>query len=124
MTYPGNKASWVLKAVWFLSIAFVGYLSLAPRVEIPCQFSGADKLAHCLAYAWLAGLPIFALGKRELAFLGATLMLPFGIGLEVAQAYVPGREFSVADMIADAAGVVLGMIVAGYVKQQIHIDND
>jgi len=45
----------------------------------------------------------------------AFLMVPLGIGLEFAQRHVPGRDFSIADMIADSVGVALGIVVARYV---------
>ncbi len=43
-------------------------------------------------------------------------MIPFGIGLEYAQDFVPGRFFSVADMVANGTGVVLGMALGKYFK--------
>ena len=43
-------------------------------------------------------------------------MIPFGIGLEYAQDFVHGRFFSVADMIANGTGVVLGMALGKHVK--------
>jgi VanZ family protein len=118
MNYPKNIMKWIVQPVWFISIVLVGYLSLTPRIEIPYPFSGADKLAHCLAYAWLAILPFFGFARVRAAFTGALLMVPLGIGLEFAQRHVPGRDFSIADMIADSAGVVLGIVVARYVKKR------
>jgi len=56
MNYLRNITKWIIQIVWFFSIVLIAWLSLAPRIEIPYQFSGADKLAHCLAYAW-AGNP-------------------------------------------------------------------
>jgi VanZ family protein len=108
---------WIITVVWFFSIVLVGWLSLTPRIEIPYQFSGADKLAHCLAYAWLAILPFFAFARMRAALAEAFLMVPLGIALELAQRYIPGRDFSVADMIANSVGVALGIIIARYVAR-------
>jgi VanZ family protein len=110
-----NITKWIIQVVWFFSIVLIAWLSLAPRIEIPYQFSGADKLAHCLAYAWLAILPFFGCASMRAALTEAFLMVPIGIGLEFAQRHVPGRDFSVADMIADSVGVALGIVVARYV---------
>jgi len=109
---------WTIQSAWVISIILVVCLSLTPRIEIPYQFTGADKLAHCLAYAWLAILPLFAFERMRAAFTGAFLMVPLGIGLEFAQRHVPGRDFSVLDIVADNAGVALGIVAAGYVKNK------
>jgi VanZ family protein len=117
MNGPKNMMKWIVQPVWFISIIIVVSLSLTPRIEIPYHFSGADKLAHGLAYAWLAVLPFFGFARMAAAFTGAFLMVPLGIGLEFAQRHVPGRDFSIADIIADCAGVVLGIVVARHVKK-------
>jgi len=109
---------WTIQAVWVISILLVGCLSLMPRMDIPCRFTGADKLAHGLAYAWLAILPFFGFARMRAAFTGAFLMVPLGIGLEFAQRHVPGRGFSILDMVANCVGVALGIVAAGYVKNR------
>jgi VanZ family protein len=117
MNYLKNIPKWIIQAVWLFSIVLIACLSLAPRIEIPYQFSGADKLAHCLTYAWLAILPFFGSASMRAALTQAFLMVPLGIALELAQRYIPGRDFSVADMIANSVGVALGIIIARYVAR-------
>lgn len=109
---------WSVKAAWFISMAFVARLSLMPAVDMPQLFPGADKIAHCLAYGWLAVLPFFGFEKMRAAFVGAVLMLPYGIILELAQEHVPGREFSFGDIAADGVGVFLGMVAARCLKER------
>lgn len=102
---------------WFLSIILISYLSLTPPVQIPYEFRAADKLGHFLAYLWLGTLPFFGFVRLRVASTGALLMILLGVGLEFAQAYVPGRNFSVADMAADCAGVVSGIFLAKKTKR-------
>ncbi|MFH1975369.1 MAG: VanZ family protein [Pseudomonadota bacterium] len=109
---------WAVQPAWFLSIILVSYLSLTSSIEMPYEFSGADKLGHFLAYTWLAALPFLGFARTRAAFTGAFLMVPLGIGLEFAQLHVPGRNFSVADMIADCAGVALVIFVANHIKKK------
>jgi len=109
---------WIVQLSWFLSIILVSYLSLIPRIQIPYEFSGADKLGHFLAYLWLGILPFFGFSRLGPAFAGALLMILLGIGLEFAQDYVPGRNFSVADMAADCAGVISGIFLAKHIKKR------
>lgn len=123
MRNPENTMKWTVKIAWFISMILVGYLSLTPYIDIPCPFSGTDKIVHLLGYAWLAILPFFAFAKTGTAFTGAFLMVPLGIGLEFAQRYVPGREFSIPDMMANSAGVVSGIVLARYAAKGRRIIN-
>jgi len=113
-----NRTNGTVTWLWFMSMALVAYLSLSPPPKTAPPFKDVDKIAHCLAYAWLAALPFFGLRRMRAAWVGALLMIPFGVALEVAQLQVPGRDFSIADMVADGAGVMLGMAAARYVKER------
>ena len=108
---------WIVQYSWFLSIILVSYLSLTPLIQVPYEFIGADKLGHFLVYLWLGILPFFGFARLRVAFTGALLMILLGAGLEFAQAYVPGRNFSVADMAANCAGVVAGIFLAKQTKK-------
>ncbi|MCF8128018.1 MAG: VanZ family protein [Deltaproteobacteria bacterium] len=107
---------WIL-ILWIASVATVIYLSLTPRIDFPYDFSNADKVYHMLAYLWLAVLPFFAFPSPKAALAGTIGMIPLGAGLEIAQHYVPGRSFSLADMAANALGVFLGLWLARYAKR-------
>jgi VanZ family protein len=98
--------------VWIVSVAMVIYLSLYPSLEIPYDFIDADKIVHLLAYLWLAALPFFAFQVPKTALSSALCMVPLSIGLEIAQYYVPGRCFSVADLVANCLGVMIGIWLA------------
>jgi VanZ family protein len=90
---------------WAL-VALIVWLSLTPRppsINIP----QGDKLGHFLAYGtvmfWFAQLYL-----RTGVRLGYALgFVALGVALEFVQAHV-GRDFEVADMVADAIGVTLG----------------
>jgi VanZ family protein len=75
---------------------------------------GLDKWLHVLAYATLAGALGYAglatgerLDRRALALvcLGA---VAYGVGIELVQAMLPERGFSVVDMVANGIGAALG----------------
>ncbi len=75
---------------------------------------GIDKLAHILAYGVLAAATFFAFNKRwksERPFLAVIITtvfcLFFGITDEIHQSFVPGREVSLLDLMADGAGAAL-----------------
>ena len=91
---------------WCL-IAAVIYLSLTPappKMDMPA----GDKIGHVLAYTvlmfWFSQI-YYARRSRVLIALGFVLL---GISLEFLQGLGGERQFEVADMIANTAGVMIG----------------
>jgi VanZ family protein len=101
-----------LVVMWMVSIAAISYLSLIPKIEFPLDFENADLVYHFLAYIWLSVLPFFSFPREKTAWVSALLMFPLGIGLEIAQIFVPGRFFSPMDIGANSVGVTLGLCCA------------
>jgi VanZ family protein len=97
---------WASRIVLLLTLAFVTWQSLTP-ITPSSNVPYADKIMHAIAYAGVAGLMVWS-GLRSvvIAILGATL---WGAGIEIAQAVMAlGREGSLADGFANAAGAALG----------------
>jgi VanZ family protein len=93
---------------WLL-IAAVVYLSLTPappKMEVPV----GDKIGHVLAYSvlmfWFSQI-YYAARSRALIAVGFVLL---GITLEFLQGLGGERQFEVADMIANTAGVAIGWV--------------
>ena len=91
-------------------VGFVWYLSLTttpPEIDLVPAFN--DKVGHLIAYAWLmfwfgnlyhnAGARLFYAG----------LFISMGIGLEFLQAVGQVRQFEYYDMLANSAGVFVGV---------------
>ena len=104
-----------LRRVWrgigIVLILVVIWLSLTPHpVEIPVE--QGDKLGHFAAYGtlmfWFAQLD--ARHRNRLAYAAGFVAL--GVGLEFVQGLTDYRTFEVADMVANAIGVLLGWISA------------
>ncbi|WP_158055534.1 VanZ family protein [Halorussus halophilus] len=81
----------------------------------PFGVFGLDKWLHGLAYAGLGAAVAYALQADKhlpravgIAFVVA---VAYGVFIEFAQAPIPERHFSVADMLADAVGAALGVVV-------------
>lgn len=96
---------------WALAV-FIVWGSLTPSPpSLDMGFAQADKLEHFLAYCslmfWFAQL--YARNPVRLAY--AVGFVALGVALEFVQAHV-GRDFELADMAADAAGVALGWAAA------------
>jgi hypothetical protein len=50
-------------------------------------------------------------GRRAIV-IAATVAVALGVGIEVVQTVIPGRTFEVGDIVANAVGVLLGLVVA------------
>ncbi len=98
--------------VVYLAVIFVG--SSFPKLpEPPGGFS--DKTAHATEYAVLGLLLARAIAGRGWLSLtlpcvaGAVVVATlYGVSDEYHQLFVPGRQFDVRDMMADATGAFLG----------------
>lgn len=94
---------WV--ALSLLALFVLSVLSLVP-LPAPTSVAGNDKLLHVVAWG-LAVLPAaVALGLRVLPL--AALFLAWSVAIEFLQPLV-GRFFDVADMLANALGLGLGV---------------
>lgn len=104
-----HRRLWLILG-WLL-VLLVVYLSLTPNpIQVPV--AEGDKLGHVLAYGtlmiWFANL--YASTARRIAF--ALGFVATGVALEFVQRWTGYRSFELADMIADAAGVAVGWVLA------------
>ncbi len=85
----------------------VGVLYLLPEGGPPGDWQ-IDKLAHFAAFAAI-GLATWPATRSTGAFAGILLTsCVLAIGLEFVQAYVPGRDSSLLDVLANIAGLAVG----------------
>jgi VanZ family protein len=92
---------------FYAAVAFVGALSLVPGGALP-PTQVSDKLEHLLAYAalGLAGGATARNGHRAVcSILG---IIAFGAMIEILQMFSPGRYAEVGDVLANAAGALIG----------------
>lgn len=108
-----------LPAILWALLIFVA--SSIPNVTLPdLKFAPSDKIIHTLAYAVLCGLIERAFARQtkfpRLASwrLGVAVLLTiiYGVTDEFHQSFVPNRDASVLDLVADSLG---GLLFVGYV---------
>jgi len=109
--------SWAPALAW-VAITFV--VSHQPVVVIP--FGAPDYLAHAINYGVLGVLLVWALAGGQwpavtgpLLASAVVLAVVLGIADEFHQSFIPGREATVRDVIADAVGACAGACVAAMV---------
>jgi VanZ family protein len=101
-------------AVGVLLVAAICILSLMPESgeQDATRPEGTDKVEHVLAYGllmfWFAHLEPEKRGRIRLA----VGIMGMGVALECLQGLIGHREFSVADLAANAVGIAIGWIAA------------
>lgn len=104
---PHWRRAWAW--LWALQLLVVGVAALSPGDVAP-TLSPSDKIDHLLAFAVLAATGMLAFRRQPSSLLVvAGALIAYGAGIELAQMHVPGRQGSFADLLADAAGVALGL---------------
>lgn len=93
-----------------LALLIITSLALTPTPG-DVQQSINDKLGHTLAFLLLAFLvhaswPLIKFNWRQVSAL-----LGYGLALEIAQYFIPNRDFSMLDMLADFAGIALYILL-------------
>lgn len=92
--------------LWFLFL-FVLFMSLKPW-SIDTGIEVNDKLGHALAYFALTFNCSLVFGSAKHLRIVLYLFL-FGILIELLQGWIPGRERSGYDLLANLTGIMLGM---------------
>lgn len=90
-----------------LSAVAILYLATTPGTDL-LPPSPSDKLNHLVAFMELTLLARLGWPQARVSSV-LILLLGYGVAIEIIQWPLPYREFSVADMVADAAGIALGL---------------
>jgi VanZ family protein len=95
--------------VFFVYAGVVALTSLYPGSNESVEH--LDKVVHLLVYYIFAvfGYRMLA-NKRHYLYICLGIIVYSGL-IELGQSYIPGREMSALDLLANIAGVALGVIV-------------
>ncbi|MCK4777266.1 MAG: VanZ family protein [Actinomycetia bacterium] len=102
-------ASWLFVAGW---MGLIFYLSSQPAEDIPSFMP--DYLAHGIEYFILAALLVnsFQITPKlthNIHINCFIITFLYGISDEIHQVFIPTRTFSIIDIAADAAGVIIAI---------------
>ena len=109
-TAPERRALW--RALLAVLLAVITWLALSPAP--PKTFTtGWDKSNHALAFASLAFSGVWGVWPRPRQWVWLVIALVgYGIGIEIAQSFLPPREADWRDVVADSVGIALGLLLA------------
>ncbi|WP_417529966.1 VanZ family protein [Marinobacter lipolyticus] len=100
------------RPLWQLAllISVIAILYLATTSQpYPLPSSPNDKINHLIAFTELTILARLGWPRMPGIWLVVGLCL-YGLAIELVQSQLPYREFSMADLIADAAGIAIGLL--------------
>ena len=107
-----------LGLAWLVLAACIAAGCFTPAHRLPTWLPN-DKLLHFGAYFALAFPMAFVTQSWSRLLLIAIGLSIAGFLIEIVQRYIPGRDSSIADMVANTGGVVMG-IGAGYMCLALH----
>jgi len=110
-----NFFAWMPTIIWGTMVLLFSVLPM--KSGLPLTVGYFDKMAHFFEYTLLSFLVLRGIyrtgGGLTLQNMLLILILAggYGILMELVQQFVPGRQASVADVIANVAGIVFGIIL-------------
>lgn len=108
---------WRILALAWMATIFL--LSSQPSLPTPDLFDGQDKIEHFLAYGLLGillsrSLGIVKHGAWKQVILVTALTTLYGISDEFHQSFVPGRDASSWDVLADGMGALMAAVMLSW----------
>jgi VanZ family protein len=118
-----KRSALTLWGPFLLALAFVFYLSSLS--EVPGARYFWDKLLHTVGYAGIGVLAMRAFhggfGRPRLlpTILAGIAVVGWGISDEFHQSFVPGRDASALDVVADAVGFLTAVVILTIVPERV-----
>ena len=110
--------AWMPVFVWACVIFFLSVLPFKKEAPSFTLFVHFDKIGHFLEYAVLSVLMVRGLrhdlrGFSRAGMFGFTLISAgaYGIVLELAQRFIPGRDPGVGDAVMNICGTLAGLFI-------------
>lgn len=102
----GHLIAWPAVIAWMGALFF---LSSLPSLPETLPFDFGDKIEHAVAFGILGCFLAFAhlpypLGSLNRVILVTVLVVAYGMSDEFHQSFVPGRDASATDVVADGIG--------------------
>ncbi len=104
--------------LFFITLLTIMYLATTTNTQLAVVQSMWDKANHFAAFFTLYILLSLAFKDLAIAY-KISLLLGFGMLIEIVQYFIPGREFSFLDVVADSIGIFIGIMfyqLQGYYK--------
>lgn len=104
--------------IWCLSLAIIITGSLNSVTSPPSEYH-LDKIIHFGAFAFLASLLPFFITNTKILIACLVALISVGLGIEIIQAYIPNRDGSCGDFIANMLGAITGCLCATFLLKKL-----
>lgn len=106
----------LFRVMFYSALASIMFLATT-TIKIEVMESMWDKFNHFMAFFVLYVL--LSLAHQELSVkVKLALLLLLGILIETVQYFIPGRFFSLMDVVADSIGIAIGIVLYGIYKKK------
>ncbi len=106
----------IFQIMLYICVVAIEYLATTTQEIKPLEHSW-DKANHFIAFMTLYILLSLAYKNLTLT-VKILLLLAFGVQIEIVQAFIPGRDFSGFDVVADSIGITIGVLVYLFYKRR------
>ncbi len=90
-----------------ITLMLLGVWVATKKLDFPPDLNVNDKLIHVVVFFGFALLVDLSSSRKPFWLWKGLPLLVYGIGIEVMQYFTPFRSFSVMDMVADFAGILI-----------------
>lgn len=101
--------------VLYCCIIMISYLATTSRT-VPIASDMNDKINHTFAFFVLTFLAYLGFPKIKNSLLIITPLVIYGVLIELTQQYLPHREFSLLDLVADISGCLIFFLVQRLIR--------
>ncbi len=104
------------KTLFFITVIAVLYFAVTVDDHINFEWEYLDKLKHAFAFFTLSLLLNRSSSTYDARLRNVTALLLFGIFIEIIQLFIPYRDSSVYDVIADMIGIFTFQTVLSFYR--------
>ena len=109
---------WLIVVGFWLPFAVTTYAAFAPH-GVPLPFQVSDVILHASAFTYLTASLWLAHCAGDRAWTPALWMMAYGVAIEIVQSFEPERSAEIKDLVVDACGIGLGVLLYRYVVSKL-----
>lgn len=106
------------RALFALALVLV-FAGSVMKIAVGPDFRFSDKVGHAVVFFLLAALAQAGYAGRRVVARLMLALLGYGLFIELVQALLPWREFSLWDWAADGVGIALCVVLAHRLRQRV-----
>lgn len=107
-----------IRALFAVALVLVFVVSVL-KVSVGPEFRFSDKVGHAVVFFLLAALAQASHAERRIVARLMLALLAYGLFIELVQALLPWREFSLWDWGADGVGIALCVALAYWLRRRL-----